>query len=155
MNESVDRRIRSTVEAYVERVGSGTGAEIAALYADDATLEDPVGSEPKVGRAAITAFYEQIEPMRRSTELLAVRVAGDSAAFHFRIVTTAPEGAVDITPIDVMTFDGEGRVTSMRAYWAPQDARFTPAGQSSSTGTSSGKGRNSVAGSARRPSWPR
>ncbi len=36
---------------------------ILALYADDAVVEDPVGSEPHVGMAAIREFYKGIRPI--------------------------------------------------------------------------------------------
>ncbi len=45
--------IRSKVDAYLDALHSGSSATIAALYSDDAILEDPVGSESKVGREAI------------------------------------------------------------------------------------------------------
>ncbi|MDO3649495.1 nuclear transport factor 2 family protein [Nocardia mangyaensis] len=113
--------IRDTVRRYVEAVGSGTAADIVALYREDATVEDPVGSEPHVGHAAIRKFYEVIEPLERSSELFTVRVAGDSAAFSFRIVTRFGEQRFTLDPIDVMTFDENGLISSMRAFWSPDD----------------------------------
>lgn len=113
--------IRDTVRRYVEAVGSGTAADIVALYREDATVEDPVGSEPHVGHAAIKKFYDVIEPLERSSELFTVRVAGDSAAFSFRIVTRFGEQNFTLDPIDVMTFDENGLISSMRAFWSPDD----------------------------------
>ena len=46
-------RIRAVVDDYVRLVGSGTADEIVALYAEDATVEDPVGTEVRRGHAAI------------------------------------------------------------------------------------------------------
>ncbi|MCD5421703.1 steroid delta-isomerase [Rhodococcus pyridinivorans] len=117
------QRIRTTVHAYLDAVAAGVAADIAALYADDATLEDPAGSEPRVGRAAIAEFYKGVEATENTTELLTLRIAGSTAAFHFRVVTKAGEQTYEIEPIDVMTFDDEGRITSMRAVWAPGDMR--------------------------------
>ncbi|MEU3012322.1 nuclear transport factor 2 family protein [Nocardia asteroides] len=113
--------IRATVRKYVEAVGNGTAADIVALYREDATVEDPVGSEPHVGHAAIRKFYEAIEPMERATELFSVRVAGDSAAFSFRVVTTFGDQKFTLDPIDVMTFDEDARITGMRAFWSQDD----------------------------------
>ncbi|MCH9723061.1 MAG: nuclear transport factor 2 family protein [Actinomycetia bacterium] len=110
----------SMVRRYLERVASGSADEIAELYADDATVEDPVGvGEVHIGRHAITGFYRNIENMARETELLALRVCGHEAAFMFRITVGADEGSrMRIEPIDVMTFDGEGKIASMKAYWS-------------------------------------
>jgi steroid delta-isomerase len=55
------QQIRETVERYVELVGTGTAAEIAQLYAPDATVEDPVGSPVRQGHDAIVEFYGIIE----------------------------------------------------------------------------------------------
>lgn len=113
--------IRATVRRYVDLVGSGTAAEIVALYHENATVEDPVGSEPHVGHAAIRKFYDVIEPLERSSELFSVRVAGNSVAFGFRLVTRFGEQNVTLEPIDVMTFDENGLITSMRAFWSQDD----------------------------------
>ena len=82
-----------------------------------------VGSEPRRGRAAIREFYSALGGARRSTELLTVRVAGDSAAFHFRVRIERGDRTFEIEPIDVMTFDGDQRITGMRAYWSGDDMR--------------------------------
>ncbi|MGW0174098.1 nuclear transport factor 2 family protein [Rhodococcus sp. NPDC003322] len=113
--------IRSAVATYLDTVANGTSADIAALYAEGATLEDPVGSEPKVGREEIEKFYAALDAVRNRTELLAVKVAGNTAAFHFRVVTETGDQTITIEPIDVMTFDDRARITSMRAVWSPAD----------------------------------
>lgn len=116
--------IRSTVSKYLDAVGEGTSADVAALYADDATLEDPVGTEPLVGREAIEKFYSALDAVQNKTELLSIRVAGNSAAFAFRVVTDTGEQTITIEPIDVMTFDDQARITSMRAFWSQDDISF-------------------------------
>jgi steroid delta-isomerase len=116
--------IRSTVSKYLDAVGGGTSADVAALYADNATLEDPVGTEPLVGREAIEKFYSALDAVQNKTELLSIRVAGNSAAFAFRVVTDTGEQTITIEPIDVMTFDDQARITSMRAFWSQDDISF-------------------------------
>jgi steroid delta-isomerase len=113
--------MRSTVEQYLTLVGGGTAAQITALFADDATLEDPVGADPHRGRDAIETFYKVIEPIERSTELLSFRAAGDTAVFEFRIVTVFGETTIELNPMDIMVFGGDGKIASMRALWAPED----------------------------------
>ncbi|GAA4485224.1 nuclear transport factor 2 family protein [Rhodococcus olei] len=114
-------RIRETVTRYLDLIANGTSADVAALYAPDATLEDPVGTEPKHGREAIEKFYAALDAVRNTTELLTIRVSGNTAAFHFRVVTDTGEQTITIEPIDVMTFDDQARITSMRAIWSPTD----------------------------------
>ena len=114
-------QIASVVHRYLDLVAGGTADDIAALYADDATVEDPVGGEVHIGRHAIHGFYKNIESAPRETQLIALRVAGHEAAFMFAIIVGAGEHRIRIEPIDVMVFDNEGRIAAMKAYWSPAD----------------------------------
>jgi len=119
--------IAKAVNRYLELVATGTADEIAELYAEDATVEDPVGGgEVHIGRHAIHGFYKNIENIPRATELLAMRVAGHEAAFMFTITVGSEGGKMRIQPIDVMVFDSEGKVASMKAYWSPADVTPLP-----------------------------
>jgi steroid Delta-isomerase len=114
-----------TVNRYLQAIAGATSTdEITALYADGATVEDPVGSDPAHGKEAIAAFFSpMIATVRRETELLGFRHSGDSAAFHFRVRTHTPDSVIEIEPIDVMTFTADGLITSVRAFWSPEDVR--------------------------------
>lgn len=114
-------QITATVAEYASRLSTGTSADIAALYAEDATIEDPVGAEVRKGREAIAAFYSPLDAVDNRAELLAVRASGDAAAFHMRVTTRTPEQVITVEPIDVMTFDERGLITGMRAFWNPGD----------------------------------
>lgn len=92
-----------------------------ALYAEEAVVEDPVGSQPRAGHAAIHEFYATLQGLDRRTRLLTVRIAGGEAAFHFEVATLADGPTDTLSPVDVMAFDDDGRVTSVRAYWADED----------------------------------
>lgn len=117
---SVDER-KAAVERYLGLVSKGTADEIMALYAPEATLEDPVGSEPKVGREAIGEFYRSFESMEIDTNLREVRASGESAiAFAFDVVTKLPDSTMTVSAIEVMTFDDAGLIASMKAYWSPE-----------------------------------
>lgn len=48
-----------------------------------------------------------------------------STTFHMRVVTTTPGQVVTVEPIDVMTFNDEGLITSTRASWSPADVVTT------------------------------
>ncbi|MFW0787830.1 nuclear transport factor 2 family protein [Gordonia sp. CPCC 206044] len=118
--------IRSRVTDYLSAVAGGRTADITALYARGATVEDPVGSEARQGLAAIEQFYGALQGADCDTELLRLRVAGDTAAFHFRVTTRTPDQTITVEPIDVMTFDDDGKITSMRAVWSPDDLTVEP-----------------------------
>ena len=50
-----------------------------------------------------------------------LRVAGNEAAFQFALTISSGDHRMRIEPIDVMVFDREGRISSMKAYWSPGD----------------------------------
>jgi steroid delta-isomerase len=113
--------IRTTVQRYLDLVAGGTAAEIVALFAPDATLEDPVGSDVLVGHDAIRAFYESFEALKKTTNLVTLRACAGHAAFHFEIVTEAGDMKYRMAPLEVMTFGDDGLITSMRAFWSDED----------------------------------
>ena len=109
--------LQGFVQRYLDTVSGGSADDVAALYAEDATLEDPVGGgEVHIGRQAIAGFYKNVEGVDVTTELLSFRAGGTEAAFVFAITVG---GAMRIEPIEVMTFNAEGLITSMKAYWGP------------------------------------
>lgn len=116
-----NQRIREVIEAYVDRVANGTTDEVLALYADGATVEDPVGTEVRSTRESIREFYSALEDLEQESRLLTARIAGGEAAFQFELATKAGEQTYTLSPIDVMTFDDDGLITSMRAFWGNSD----------------------------------
>ncbi len=110
--------IRQVYERYPEMVTKGDVEGIVELYSDDATIEDPIGSELHRGRDAIRAFYEAAAGTITMKCTGPVRVAGNEAATPL-VVLIGPEGqqqALDI--ISAMVFDEKGKITSMRAFWS-------------------------------------
>ncbi|OBF03842.1 steroid delta-isomerase [Mycobacterium sp. ACS4054] len=113
--------ITDTVNRYIELVAKGAADEIVELYADDATVEDPVGGEVHIGRKAIHGFYSGVNDLQRECELVTLRVSGNEAAFHFRLTIVAGEHRMVIEPIDVMAFGEDGKIAHMKAYWSAAD----------------------------------
>ncbi len=110
--------IRQVYERYPEMVTKGDVEGIVELYSDDATIEDPIGSELHRGRDAIRAFYKAAAGTITMKCTGPVRVAGNEAATPL-VVLIGPEGqqqALDI--ISAMVFDDKGKITSMRAFWS-------------------------------------
>jgi steroid delta-isomerase len=114
--------ITLTVNRYLDLVSNGTSDDIAELYADDATVEDPVGGgEVHIGRQAIAGFYKAVEGAKREAELTTLRALGHEAAFVWNLTVGIGETSMRIDIISVMTFDGAGKITSMKAYWGPEN----------------------------------
>jgi steroid Delta-isomerase len=118
---AMSETITATVLRYLELIGNGSADDIVALFADDATVEDPVGSEAYVGLEAIGGFFSTLESLERETELVSLRVCGREAAFQFVISFNAGDSRMRLSPIDTMVLDSDGKITSIRSYFSPSD----------------------------------
>ena len=87
------------VNRYLELLNNGSADEITALYTDDATIEDPVGSEVRRGRDAVHEFYAAIENLDKETELVALKAAGNEVAFLWRLTVDLGNGRTRVEPI--------------------------------------------------------
>lgn len=109
------------VETYIAAFAKGDPEAVVALFAEDATVEDPVGSPAHHGRNAIRAFY--VASMATGAKLTLegpVRTTADYAAFAFSVsLNYGGEKRVDV--IDTFRFDEVGKVIEMRAYFGPDN----------------------------------
>lgn len=113
-------KMTAAVHAYVEGFAKADPAMVAALFAEDATVEDPIGSPIHHGRAAIHAFYTG--SMQTGAKLCLegpVRVAADHAAFAFSVHLNFAGGDKQIDVIDTFRFNDANQITEMRAFWGP------------------------------------
>jgi steroid delta-isomerase len=110
--------LQNIVVRYAEAFEKADIGMIEEMFAPDATLEDPVGTPPKVGIEEIKAFYKSAFDMGVKLELNGKpRCSGNSVAFSFDVVMTG----MKISPIDVFELNSAGKVQSMRAYWGPDN----------------------------------
>ncbi|MDR3419344.1 MAG: steroid Delta-isomerase [Nevskia sp.] len=118
-----EKVMKQALQAYIDAFNRSDAEAVIALYADDATVEDPVGKDVLVGKERIAAFYRMAIGTGAKLALAApIRAShGNSAAMAFDVQLNMPQGKALIRVIDVMTFDDEGRFSSMRAFWGPSD----------------------------------
>lgn len=112
-----------TVQRYLELTAAGNVDGVVDLYADDATVEDPVGSEVHIGRQAIHGFYSQIPDTEKSADVVTLRTLGNEAAFFWTLTVDVGDGRIGIEIISTMTFNGDGKIASMKAYWGPENIK--------------------------------
>lgn len=111
--------IRATIDNYCARFSAADREGWLALFTDDATVEDPVGSPVRHGLAEIGAFFDESHGMPDSLELKLNRpaiVIGDQASFSFTIRIDLGGSMFTLQAIDVMTFDDAAHITSQRAF---------------------------------------
>ena len=93
---------------------------VLALFAKDAALEDPVGSQVREGSAEIRAFYR--ETHRRNGPLSLERVGpvltcGSEVAVHVRARLENPDNSPTMDVIYTLRVDNSCRIASLRAYF--------------------------------------
>ena len=112
----------AAVEGYVAAFEKGDPDAVASLYAENCTVEDPIGTPLHRGRDAVRAFYA--ESMQTGAKLKLegpVRVAGEYAAFPFSVNLNYDGSAKRIDVIDTFKFDDDNKVIEMRAFWGPSN----------------------------------
>ena len=115
--------MKQAMQAYIDAFNRSDADGVIALYAEDATVEDPVGKEVLVGKPKIAAFYKiAIATGARLALAAPIRAShGNSAAMAFDVQLNMPQGKALIRVIDVMSFNEAGKFASMRAFWGPSD----------------------------------
>ncbi len=109
------------IEHYLDRHGSNDLDAVVALFADDATLEDPVGAPIVRGQAAIRAFYRATHA--RNGRLLFERVGpllvqGDELALHVRARLVCDPDSPGMDVIYTLRLEREGgRILALRAFF--------------------------------------
>ena len=114
----------AVVHAYVAAFDAGNSNAAADLFAEDATVEDPVGTPLKHGRAEILEFYSVSRATGAKLELLGEpRCAGDYVAFPFAVKLDFGGHKSVIEVIDTFRIDADGKIAEMRAFWGPANMK--------------------------------
>jgi steroid delta-isomerase len=119
-------QISATIARYMKVFTDGDKDGYVGTFAPDATVEDPVGSGVRRGSAEIAEFWELTRSLSPSITLVPVgspRIAGGEGAFAMQAIAEVGDAKMVVDIIDVMSFDDDGRITSMRAYWDPGEMR--------------------------------
>ncbi len=113
------QQMEAVVHEYIRALNACDVDAIVALFAEDATVEDPVGTPPHQGHAAIRTFYAASVAMKLEVQLEGqVRAVASEAAFAFSVGLTVDGKRVVIRPIDVFRFNEAGKVVQMRAFFS-------------------------------------
>ncbi len=116
-------QMKAALQKYVDGFNAHDVDSVLALFADDAVIEDPVGAPLRRGIKEIAEFYRGSVKVVESMKLAApIRGSHSNAAAMAFVVNLQLEGKpCVISVIDVMTFNDDGRIATMKAYWGPRD----------------------------------
>ena len=109
-------------ETYTRSLEASDLETLLDLFADDASIEDPVGTPLREGKEALRAFYaEACQGVAKAELTGSPRLAGNEVAFPFTVTAGTPEQEITINIIDVFRFNDAGKVATMRAFWGPDN----------------------------------
>lgn len=115
-------QMEAAVHAYVAAFEAGSADDVAALYAADAAVEDPVGAARHEGREAIRSFYQASMATGARLKLEGpVRVVADYAVFPFSVHLRWEGTDKRIDVIDMFRFNDAGEIIEMKAFWGPSN----------------------------------
>jgi hypothetical protein len=102
-------------DAFRRAVESKDFSAIDELFADDVTFKSPVVYKPYRGREAVAMLLGAVVRVFEEFRYTEQMETGDSAALAF----SARVGDREVEGIDLLRFDGEGRVREMAVYVRP------------------------------------
>ena len=119
--------VEIALKRHIAAVQSGDRDAFLSNFADDATLEDPVGPSPldpsgkgHKGRDAIAAFWDNIiAPGSVRFEFERSFVCGDEIANVGMVHNDLPDdrGRISADGVFVYRVNKEGKLKSLKAYW--------------------------------------
>ena len=114
--------MQAAVETYVESYNRSDLDGVLSIFAEDATVEDPVGTPIKQGHAALREFFAVGVQMGARLHLDGpIRCAAGHAAFPFHVTIDLEGKQTRIDVIDVFRFNKAGKVAKMRAFFGPEN----------------------------------
>ena len=112
-------RVKQLLQRYVDHINAGEVDKLIALFAEDAEIEDPIGSGPRRGHEELRIFYQAA--LSRGVQIVVegpIRGSqSNTAAMAFRV--NLPSATV--SAIEMMTFRDDEKIARMVACFGPMD----------------------------------
>lgn len=119
-----EKKIAQVMQDYVDAVGGDDVDKVLDLYTDDAVVEDPVGSEPYIGREGLRTFYQTaVDSVEKMVLEGNVRAREKWGACGMLAYPKGMDLQYAMETMDVMEFNDEGKITRMTAYWGDSNLR--------------------------------
>jgi steroid Delta-isomerase len=118
--------IQSVYEQYAAAWSRLDMDAVIGLFSSDAVVHDPVDGPALEGVEAIRAYFSRGLGFVRAVRLSGpVRISRDCrhAAACIEIEEDLADGIKVLEAVDVWTFDDDGRISTMNAYFGPTNLR--------------------------------
>jgi steroid delta-isomerase len=120
-------KIQAAIETHCRTLNDGDKDGWLRIWAEDAVLEDPVGTEPYRGIERLrTGFWKLIEecsPLRLWLQEEVIICGNEAIAILAADVTLDGKPYRTAPIVDHFTFGADGKIASMRAFWGKRVPR--------------------------------
>lgn len=118
---------RATLESYIRAWSTKNKELLLSILADDAVMEDPVGTPPFRGREGIGRFWDfafQNSNRTLKPRLEEIRICGSEGILRFTMEVREPSTrlGLDLSIIEHVEFDEIGRIRRLHAFWDERSA---------------------------------
>jgi steroid delta-isomerase len=121
MSGPTPEALRHTLDAYFAAIAARDPQRIAAVFAKDGEIEDPVGGPIRRGREDVAAMFAAgVAALASHVEItvLAALPSGRSIAAHWAMTARGKSRRkVTAEGIDVLQVDAEGLIIRAEGYW--------------------------------------
>ena len=124
--------MRKTAQRYLGLVRSQDLEGVLGLFADSISVEDPVGGPPGThvtGIEDVSRFFQKgfarSRPSPSQTGPI-VTTGGNEVALAFTLRLELMGKPHELDVIDVMQFNENGQISSLRAFWNYDERREVP-----------------------------
>lgn len=118
--ELTPQQIETVIEDAFAGLITFDAPRVLNHFADDAVLEDPVGTPPMVGKAAIAAYLATFPTLFNQMKLysLDIKPGGQEAAVKWRLRFTTKTGKVFfLEGIGFFKFNSEGKIQTEKEFF--------------------------------------
>lgn len=119
-SKPTEMQMHHAMQSYIDALNAKNVEGIIALFAENGTIEDPVGSVVENARSGLTRLVGALPEDATFTLDTSIRTSyASGAAMAFTVELTLDGKKITIHSIDVMQFNSEGLITEMKAYYGP------------------------------------
>lgn len=115
-------QVRRAIDQYVEAWTNNDRERLLAVFAEDATWEDPVGTPMFKGHDGISQFWDfahQGEERSLTPRVEQIIACGNEGILRFvmQVRLAAKNQGLDLQVVDHFVLNDDGRVQTARAFW--------------------------------------
>ena len=110
------------MQSYIDMINGNHHEGTQNLFADNFTLEDPIGTKLlSIGKEYPADFFEEVgvkfTPLRAELVSPISASYSNQAAMAFKFYMNVGGQEISIDIVDVMKFDESGKIVEVKAYW--------------------------------------